>query len=97
MFAKLNTAAIWIQLHNLPVEFWEIANQFGTLIKVDDFTFSLCRCKYAHLCVEIVLSKLLNHGFWIGDDLHKVFVVVMYERHRTFCYTCGMIGHGSNS
>lgn len=102
-FANLNTVAVWIQLHNLLVEFWQgetletIANQLGTLIKVDDFTSSLTRSKYARLCVEIDLSKPLRHGFWIGDDLHKVFVVVMYERLPTFCYTCEMIGHDSNS
>lgn len=74
-----------------------IANQFGTLLKVDDFTISMARSKYAQVCVEIDLSNLLSRGFWIGDDLHRVFVVVMYERLSTFCYTCRMIRHGSNS
>lgn len=102
-FAKLNTAAIWLQLHNLPVELWEgetletIVSQFGTLLKVDDFTVSMSRSKYARVCVEIDLSKPLCRGFWIGDDMNKVFVVVMYERLPTFCYTCGMVGHGSSS
>lgn len=92
-----------MQLHNLPVEFWEgetlktIAGQFGTLLKVDDFMTSLSQSKYARICVGIDLSKSLSQGFWIGDDLHRVFVVVLYERLLTFCYTCGMIGHGSNS
>lgn len=102
-FAKLSTAAIWLQLHNLPVEFWEgetletIASQFGSLLKVDEFTASLSRSKYARICVEVDLSKPLCRGFWIGDDFHRVFVVVLYERLPTFCYSCGMIGHGSNS
>lgn len=74
-----------------------IANQFGTLLKVDDFTISMARSKYAQVCVEIDLSNLLSRGFWIGDDLHRVFVVVMYKRLSTFCYTCRMIMHGSNS
>lgn len=74
-----------------------IANQFGGLLKVDDFTTSLSRSKYAQICVEIDLSKPLSCGFWIGDDLHRVFVVVQYERLPTFCYSCGMIRHSSNS
>ncbi|XP_039134837.1 uncharacterized protein At4g02000-like [Dioscorea cayenensis subsp. rotundata] len=102
-FAKLSIAAIWLQLHNLPVEFWDgetletIANQFGTLLKVDDFTTSFSRSKYARICVEIDLSKPLSRGFWISDDLHRVFVVVQYERLPMFYYSCRMIGHGSNS
>lgn len=74
-----------------------IAGQFGTLLKVDDFTTFLSRSKYALICVEIDLSKPLSRGFWIGEDLHRVFVVVQYECLPTFCYSCGMVGHGSNS
>lgn len=58
-----------MQLHNLPVELWEgetletIVGHFGTLLKVDDFATSLSRSKYARICVEIDLSKLLSRGF----------------------------------
>lgn len=102
-FAKLSTAAIWVQFHNLPVEYWDgdtletIANNFGTLIKIDEFTTTLVRSKYARVCIEVDLSKPLCRGFWIGDDFHRVFVVVMYERLPMFCYNCGLIGHGSSS
>lgn len=90
-FAKLNTAAIWLQLRNLPIEFWEgeiletITGQFGTLLKIDEFTNTLSRSKYARICVEINLFKPFSRGFWIGDDLHRVFVVVLYECLPTFC------------
>lgn len=103
IFTKLTTAVIWIQLHNLPIEFWSgdtletITGHLGKLLKVDDLSLSLTRTKYARLCIEVDLSKPLCKGFWIGDDLHRVFVVVLYERLPTFCYTCGVIGHGSNS
>ncbi|XP_039136891.1 receptor-like protein EIX2 [Dioscorea cayenensis subsp. rotundata] len=89
--------------HNLPVECWDgetletITSNFGNLIKVDEFTSTLARSKYARVCIEIDLSKPLCRGFWIGDDFQRVFVVVMYERLPTFCYNCGLIGHGSKS
>lgn len=50
-FTKLSMAAIWVQLHNLPVEFWygksleTIAAIFGRLLKIDDVTFSLSKSK----------------------------------------------------
>ncbi|XP_039113739.1 uncharacterized protein LOC120249304 [Dioscorea cayenensis subsp. rotundata] len=95
-FTKLSTATIWIQLHNLPIELWDgesletISGLFGRLLKIDDFTLSLSRSKYARICVEIDLAKPLKQGFWIGDDEHRVFVVVLYERLPTFCYKCGI-------
>lgn len=102
-FAKLTSGVIWVQLHNLPVELWDgesldtIIAHLGNLVKVDDLTLSLSRSKYARVCVEIDLSKPLCRGFWVGDDSHQVFVVVLYERLPMFCYSCGVIGHGSKS
>ncbi|XP_039123445.1 uncharacterized protein LOC120260068 [Dioscorea cayenensis subsp. rotundata] len=76
-FTKLMTAAIWIQLHNLPIEFWSgdtletITGHLGKLLKVDELTLSLTRTKYARVCIELDLSKPLSKGFWLGDDLHR--------------------------
>lgn len=94
---------IWVQFHNFSVECWDgkiletISSNFGRLITVDEFTSTLVRSKYARVCIEIDLSKPLCRGFWIGDDFHRVFVVVMYERLPIFCYNCGLIGHDNNA
>lgn len=69
----------------------------GNLLKVDDLTSSLVRSRFARVCLEVDLSKLLSRGFWLGDDLHRVFVVVLYERLPTFCYSCGLVGYGSSA
>lgn len=102
-FTKLSTVAIWVQLHNLPVKFCDgealesISTIFGQLLKIDEFTSSLSKSKYVLICIEIDLAKPLKQGFWIGDNEHRVFVVVLYERLPTFCYKCGLVGHGSNT
>lgn len=102
-FAKLSSAAMWVQLHNLPIEMWDgetletVTAHLGNLLKVDSLTASLSRSRFARVCIKIDLSKPLCHSFWVGDDSHRVFVVVLYERLPTFCYTCGVIGHGSRS
>lgn len=49
------------------------------------------------MCIEIDLSKPLCKSFWLGDDSHRIFEVVLYERLPTFCYACGVIKHSSNS
>lgn len=60
--AKLSIAVVWVQLHNLPVEFGNgdsletISNSLGCLLKIDDYTSSLSRSKFARICVEIDLT-----------------------------------------
>lgn len=82
MLAKLSTTAIWVQLHNLRIELWDgdsletITAHLRSLLKVDDLTISLTRSKFSRAYIEIDLSKPLNQGFWVGDDSHRVFVVV---------------------
>lgn len=59
---ELITYAIYIQIHHLPVELWDleslelIANYFGKLMKIDNHTLSLSKGRYAHICVENNLS-----------------------------------------
>lgn len=66
VFTKLSIATIWVQLHNLPIEFWDgesletISALFGRLLKIDEFTSILSRSKYDCACVEIDLAKALK-------------------------------------
>lgn len=102
-FSKLTTMVVWLQFHNLPMEFWDgesletITSCLGRLFKIDEFTCSLSRSKFTRVCVEIDLAKPLKQSIWIGDDSHRVVVVALYERLPMFCYSCGVIGHGTNT
>ena len=58
---------------------------------------SLTRTRYARVCLEIDLDKPLQRGFWLIFGDKKVFVVIQYERLPTFCYHCGVVGHGASA
>lgn len=102
-FIKLSRAVVRVQLHNLPVDFWEgetletTTESFGKFLKVDEHTKSLEHTHFARLCLEIDLSKPLKWSFWLEDNDKKVFVVVLYEKLTMFCYNCGLVGYGVNS
>lgn len=67
--AHLTYSAIWIQLPELPTEFYDIeilqklGNKVGKLIKIDACTSAATRGPYAHICVEVPLDKPLNPTF----------------------------------
>lgn len=67
-FESLTTAAVWIQLHHLPVELWDqealelITSHFGKLLKIDETTVCLSRARFARVYVEIDLSQPLKRG-----------------------------------
>ncbi|KAJ0979702.1 hypothetical protein J5N97_015176 [Dioscorea zingiberensis] len=102
-FTKLMKAMVWVRLHNLPVDFWEMetleiyTEQIGTLLKVDEYTETLAKTRFARVCMEIDLSLPLKRGFWLLDGEKRVFVMVQYEKLPMFCYECGMVGHGKDT
>ncbi|XP_070004053.1 uncharacterized protein [Nicotiana sylvestris] len=59
---KLTTSAVWIRLHQLPMEFYDgkilekIGNAIGRLLKIDTCTSTTLRGRYARICVEIPLE-----------------------------------------
>lgn len=57
--------AVWIHLPNLPTEFYNgiilqtIRNSIGRLLKIDACTSATLRGRYARLCVELPMDKLV--------------------------------------
>ncbi|KAJ0975853.1 hypothetical protein J5N97_017818 [Dioscorea zingiberensis] len=98
-FEELSTATIWIHLHNLPSEYWDmepleiVASNFGTMKKVDQTTLIANRGKFARVCIEIDLSQPLKRGVWVRSSRGDKFVTVAYEKLPVFCFRCGIIGH----
>lgn len=69
VFANLSKAAIWLQLHHLPVEYRDgdlletVTEHIGTLLKIDDHTLLLDWTKFAQVCLEIDFLQPLKRGF----------------------------------
>ncbi|XP_073002499.1 uncharacterized protein [Typha latifolia] len=93
------TAPSWIQLHNLPQEYWElealipVAAFFGRPLRVDETTLDHTRSRFARVCIEADLSKPLKTAVWLGPKEERVDHRVMYESIPKFCFKCGTIGH----
>ncbi|KAJ0967939.1 hypothetical protein J5N97_024856 [Dioscorea zingiberensis] len=98
-FEELSTATIWILLHNLPSEYWDmealeiVASNFGTMKKADQTTLITNRGKFARVCIELDLSQPLKRGGWVRSTRGDKFVTVEYEKLPIFCFKCGIIGH----
>lgn len=102
-FEKLSSAAVWIQLHHVPMELWNgdvletIASHFGKVLKIDEHTLKLTRSKFARICVEIDLDLPLQKGTWVNYGDNSVFIIALYEKLPVFCYNCGRVGHGEST
>lgn len=73
---KLSNVTIWVQIHHLPIEWWEdemhedIDGRIECVLKVDDQIVNINRARY-RLRVEIDLSVPLKRGFWFSEDDDK--------------------------
>ncbi|XP_072053952.1 uncharacterized protein [Arachis hypogaea] len=62
---QMKKIAVWIRIPNLPIElcnhhfFVAIGSSFGTMLKIDRATSIHSKKRFAHICVEIDLSKKL--------------------------------------
>lgn len=84
------------------LELWDgsletLTEPIGRLMKVDEYTSSFSRARFAWVRLEIDLAQPLKRGFRIEDGTSRVFVMILYERLPTFCFTYGLVGHGTNS
>ncbi|KAL7193001.1 hypothetical protein ACSBR2_024754 [Camellia fascicularis] len=97
--AEEDTTAIWMQFPNLPIEYYNekvlvhIANVLGTPLKIDINTAMAARGRYARVCVEMDLRKLLISQVAISKYIYNVD----YEHLHLFCFSCGRVGHQRES
>ncbi|XP_072993767.1 uncharacterized protein [Typha latifolia] len=93
------SAPVWIQLHNLPQEYWElealipVAAFFGKPLRVDETTLDHSRSRFARVCIEVDLSRPLKTAVWLGLKDERVDQRVQYESIPIICFKCGRIGH----
>ncbi|XP_058763130.1 uncharacterized protein LOC131636537 [Vicia villosa] len=87
--------AVWVRISGLPLEYYDarvlsfIGNRIGQTVKVDRNTLCIERGKYARLCVQMDLTKLLLAMFSIKGRHYKI----EYEGLHRLCMICGRFGH----
>lgn len=97
----LQDAEFWVQIHALPVGFRSevvvaaIGSFLGTLIHTDEKNFDGSMRLYYRVRVAIDISKPLKKQMKMKRENGSwAFVDFRYERLPTFCFLCGVIGHG---
>ena len=75
-FAKLSSAIVWLQLHHLPLDFWDgevieaITEYIRRLLKIDKHTLERKKARYARICLKINLSQLLKQDSrWVTRSI----------------------------
>ena len=90
---------MWVRLNELPIEYYEshilkhIGSSIGNVLRVDTHTAVEARGRYARLCVQIDINKLLVSTVLIGDLEQPV----LYEGISRLCFSCGRVGHRKES
>ncbi|XP_073014480.1 uncharacterized protein [Typha latifolia] len=93
------TAPVWIQLHDLPQEYWEleslipVAAYFGKPLHVNETTLDHSRSRFVRVCVEVDLGQPLKQVVSLGPREHNLEQKVVYEGVLTICFKCGRLGH----
>lgn len=66
-----------------------VGRKIGELVKIDAYTSSTLRVRYARICVQIPMEAQLKTSIIIGS--HKQ--VIYYEGDDFLCKACGFLGH----
>lgn len=73
--AQFAHTTIWVRLSELPTEFYDmeilhkVGAKIGILLKIDTYTSTTSRGRYARLCIQVPLERPLLHHLYIGT--HK--------------------------
>ncbi|KAI8014895.1 hypothetical protein LOK49_LG05G02349 [Camellia lanceoleosa] len=93
--AVISSAIIWAHLVSLPIEFYDrsvlerIGHKLGKLIKVDIYTATGNRGRFARICIQVDLNKPPMPTIRIDNILQRV----AYEGLPNICFHCGLVGH----
>ncbi|KAL9691026.1 hypothetical protein QQ045_011443 [Rhodiola kirilowii] len=97
---------IWVQIHNIPVEYREravpnnLAELVGRVIKDEnqDKNKDSKRRKCPRFRVEIDVDRPILHGVYLADeDVEPIWIEYKYERLPIVCARCGRLTHDSNT
>nr|XP_023902463.1 uncharacterized protein LOC112014276 [Quercus suber]POF27029.1 uncharacterized protein CFP56_40394 [Quercus suber] len=93
--ANVASIAVWIRLSGLPIEYYNakalqhIGKAIGNVLRIDTFTATESRGKFARLCIQVDVNKPLVTTVMIG----KLQQSVTYEGIHNLCFECGRLGH----
>lgn len=92
---EIRNLVVWVRIPNLPIELcnatflWRVGSTIGTMLKVDMLTSVNLRARFARICVEIDLCKMLVPKFKV---LSYEFSLE-YEGLHLICFKCGKYVH----
>lgn len=93
--ANVSSIAVWIRLNELPIKYYNpkalnhIGKAIGNILRVDTFTATESRGRFARLCIQVDVEKPLITVVMIG----KLEQQISYEGIQKLCFRCGRIGH----
>ena len=93
--AKVSSIAVWVRLSGLLIEYYNakalqhIGKAIGNVLRIDTFTATESRGKFARLCIQVDVDKSLITTVMIG----KLQQTVTYEGIHNLCFECGRMGH----
>lgn len=100
----LNKLPLWIQLYNVPLQYWTeaglsyLASAVGKPLYADAMTESTSRISYAKICVEVDAQSPLPHSIdLITSTGRMVKVGVKYPWRPLRCVACNIFGHSECS
>nr|POE67861.1 hypothetical protein CFP56_62033 [Quercus suber] len=95
VLASVSSIVVWIRLNELPIEYYNaealqlIGKAIGNVFRVDTFTASETRGRFARLCVQVDVEKPLATVIMIG----RLKQQICYEGIQKMCFECGCLGH----
>ncbi|KAK3185134.1 hypothetical protein Dsin_032420 [Dipteronia sinensis] len=95
----IQSLPVWVRLSKLLMEWmdydllWNIGGMLGKICKVDPITVNQARGRFARICVEVDISKLLLGTLYIENRTIRV----EYENLGLVCFKCGRYGHSKEN